>query len=101
MKNYQLKDKTEELNNTTTKTANHVVEKLKESGIQKVKVSQYAAIGEIVAKHYQILIGDETIAMVYEPIACHSYNKIYMDGQHVKIATIDTMLTFFLAFYYL
>ena len=89
------------LSETAEETANRVVEKLKDAGIQKVKVYPNAAIGEIVAKHYQILIGNETIAIVYEPIACHSYNKIYMDDQHVKIATIDTMLTFFLAFYYL
>ena len=38
--------------------------------------------------------------MIYKPIACHSYNIIRMKKRNVKIATIDTMLSFYLAFTY-
>ena len=38
--------------------------------------------------------------MIYEPLACHSYNEIKIKGRKVKIATIDTMLSLYLAFMY-
>jgi len=50
--------------------------------------------------HYEIRIGNDTIAFIYKPIACHSYNTINIKGQKVKVATIDTMLSFYLAFLY-
>ena len=50
--------------------------------------------------HYEIRIGNDTIAFIYKPIACHSYNVLNIKGQKVKVATIDTMLSFYLAFLY-
>jgi hypothetical protein len=46
------------------------------------------------------MVNDETIVMIYEPIACHSYNEIKINRRTLKIATIDTMLSFYLAFMY-
>ena len=57
-------------------------------------------MGEIVPLHYEIKVGNDTIAFVYKPIGCHSYNVIDIQKQKVKIATIDTMLSFYLAFLY-
>ena len=33
-------------------------------------------------------------------LACHSYNIVHYKGQKIRIATLDTMLSFYLAFYY-
>ena len=33
-------------------------------------------------------------------MACHNYNTITVGLQEINVATIDTMLTFYLAFYY-
>lgn len=82
------------------KTAEILKERLKDAGYKKVKIIKRKEIGEIVAPHYQIIIGSDTIAFIYKPIACHSYNVINIDKQQVKIATIDTMLSFYLAFLY-
>ena len=57
-------------------------------------------IGEIIPYHYILKIEDSIVAFIYEPIACHSYNVIRMNDKIVKIATIDTMLSFYLAFLY-
>ena len=38
--------------------------------------------------------------VIYKTIACHSYNVLNIGNQKVKIATIDTMLSFYLAFLY-
>jgi len=81
-------------------TAEIVKERLKDVNITNVKIVKHDAIGEIVPVHYEILIGKDTIAFIYEPIACHSYNIINIHGQKVRIATIDTMLSFYLAFLY-
>ena len=82
------------------KTAEILRERLKDAGYKTVKIIKRKEIGEIVAPHYQIMVGADTIAFIYKPIACHSYNIITVDREKVKIATIDTMLSFYLAFLY-
>jgi hypothetical protein len=82
------------------KTAEILKERLNDEGFKNVKIIKRKEIGEIVAPHYQVQIGADTIAFIYKPIACHSYNIITVDKQPVKIATIDTMLSFYLAFLY-
>ena len=74
--------------------------RLTDEGIKHVKIVKRDAIGEIIAPHLQIMVGKDTVAFIYEPIACHSYNIVHVDGQEIKIATIDTMLSFYLAFLY-
>lgn len=81
-------------------TAQIVKERLTDEGFTNIKIIAKPAIGEIVAPHYQINVGNDTVAFIYKPIACHSYNVISIHGQQVKIATIDTMLSFYLAFLY-
>ncbi len=74
----------------------------------KISIDVFEEVGEIIAKHYAVSIGKgknaDTVAMIYEPLACHSYNEIDIDGEDhkmkAKIATIDTMLSFYLAFIY-
>jgi hypothetical protein len=82
------------------KTAEILRERLRDAGYKTVKIVKRKEIGEIVAPHYQIMVGTDTIAFIYKPIACHSYNVITVDRDKVKIATIDTMLSFYLAFLY-
>ena len=81
-------------------TATIVKQRLEEKEIRGVKIIEHKAIGEIISTHYEIKVGKDTIAFVYEPVGCHSYNKIRDHGYEVKIATIDTMLSFYLAFLY-
>lgn len=73
-----------------------------------VKYTKHAGIGEVISEHYDIRVGDEVIAFLYKPLACHSYNTIRIhtnsdkgkSGESIRIATIDTMLSFYLAFIY-
>jgi hypothetical protein len=88
------------LSNEPETTAEIVKERLKDIGIKNIKVIKKEPVGEIIPLHYEIRIGKDTIAFIYKPIACHSYNVINISGQKVKIATIDTMLSFYLAFLY-
>ena len=73
-----------------------------------VKYTKHAGVGEVISEHYDIRVGDEVIAFLYKPLACHSYNTIRIDSGEggksgsmtIRIATIDTMLSFYLAFIY-
>jgi len=82
---------------TTTRI---VKERLEDIGVKRVKIVQKPGVGEIIAPHYEIKVGPETVAFVYEPLACHSYNVINLKNDKMRIATLDTMLSFYLAFAY-
>jgi hypothetical protein len=88
------------LSNDPETTAQIVNERLKDIGIKNVKIIKRQPVGEVIPEHYEIKIGSDTVVFIYKPIACHSYNVIGIQGQKVKIATIDTMLSFYLAFLY-
>ena len=75
-------------------------EQLQYEGIKNINIIKKKPIGEYINEHYQISIGNETIAFIYKPTACHSYNIINIDNQNIKVATIDTMLSFYLIFIY-
>lgn len=77
-----------------------VKEQLTNDGFDKVKIVSHDPIGEIIPRRIEILIDKETIASIYEPIACHSYNKLNLFGNEVNVATIDTILSFYLGFLY-
>lgn len=88
------------LSEESEKCALAVIENLEKMGITNVKQVINEKIGEIIPKHIEIKIGEDTIAFIYEPIACHNYNEITIHNKHVKVATIDTMMSFYLAFIY-
>jgi len=81
-------------------TAQIVKERLADINVKNVKIIKRPGIGEIIAPHYEIKIGKDTVAFIYEPLACHSYNIVKERGYDIKVATIDTMLSFWLAFLY-
>jgi hypothetical protein len=81
-------------------TAQIVKERLADINVKDVKIIKRPGIGEVIAPHYEIRVGKDTVAFVYQPLACHSYNVVKDSGYDVKIATIDTMLNFWLSFLY-
>ena len=81
-------------------TAQKVKIKLQQHGFDNVKIVKHTAIGEVIPVHYEIKIENETVAFIYQPLACHNYNEVTINNKKVKVATIDTMLSFYLAFIY-
>jgi len=73
-------------------------ERLDDLDIKKVTIKKKPGVGEIIAPHYEVSVGPETVAFIYEPLACHSYNVVNIGNQQIRIATLDTMLSFYLAF---
>jgi hypothetical protein len=81
-------------------SATIIKERLQDEGFSNIKLIKRKGVGEIISPHYEIIVGKDTVAFIYKPLACHSYNVIRIKGKKVKIATIDTMLSFYLAFLY-
>ena len=81
-------------------TANIVKETLKKHNITNVEIIHHKGMDEIIPEHIEFKVQGTSILFIYKPIACHSYNKISIHGKKIHIATIDTILTFYLAFIY-
>ena len=77
-----------------------VLKNLHDHGFTNAKSRKFHEIGEVIPTHYEIYIGNDTLAFIYEPIACHNYNEIVIQKQTIRVATIDTILSFYLAFLY-
>jgi hypothetical protein len=88
------------LSNNPEITAEVIKERLDDNGIKNVKIVKQSAVGEIVPEHYEVKVGKDSILFIYKPIGCHSYNILILNGKKIKVATIDTMLSFYLAFLY-
>ena len=77
-----------------------VREKLQERGFKDVREIKHAEVGEIIPERIEIMVGKDSVAMLYYPLGCHNYNVIQIGNNEIKVATIDTMLSFYLAFIY-
>lgn len=75
-------------------------ERLTDNGFKNIEEIVHEEVGEIIPERIEIRVGKETVAIIYHPIACHNYNTITIGSQEINVATIDTMLSFYLAFIY-
>ena len=86
------------------KAATILKERLEDFDYKGIKIIKRDGIGEVVAPHFEIKVKigkiEETVAFIYKPLACHSYNIIKKGNKSVRVATIDTMLSFYFSFYY-
>jgi len=78
-----------------------VKERLEDINIKNVKIIRHDPVGELIAVNYEVRVGKDMICFIYEPLACHSYNIIQEKGYKINIATIDTIMSFYLAFIYI
>jgi len=81
-------------------TAQTLARNLKNANIAKIKVVKRKPVGEIISEAYEVRAYNETLVTIYKPLGCHSYNILHKYNRSIKIATIDTMLSFYLAFLY-
>jgi hypothetical protein len=83
------------------KCAEQVKAALMAKGHKGVKIKKIGAVGEIMPAHYQVFVGTtDCVCMIYQTNGCQSYNIITMEKQKVKVASIETLLYFLLAFTY-
>lgn len=67
-------------------------------GVTEVSIEKKEAVDEIVPTHYIVYILDNPVVFIYNTFSCHSYNIVKQNGKDIKIASIDTMLSLYLAF---
>lgn len=77
-----------------------IQERLFANGFTNIHSIEHESIDDVIPRHIEIKIGKETIAFLFTPVACHNYNTIRIQDKEINIATIDTMLSFYLAFIY-
>jgi hypothetical protein len=78
-----------------------IKERLEDAEFKNVKINKKQATGDdAIMTHYEIVVDDDTLCFIYEPRGCYSYNTIKVNNKTVKVATIETMLLFLLAFMY-
>jgi hypothetical protein len=88
------------LSDNPERCASVLKDTLHENNIRNVKLIQHTPIGEVVPDHIEVTVSGKSIAFIYRPISCHGYNTVTIHNKEVNIATIDTMLSFYLAFLY-
>ena len=89
------------LSTTPDKTAKLIKEKLEAVDIRDVSIEKKPSVSEYLSTHFEIKIGSQPVVYLYKPLACHSYNTIKVDNKIYRVATIDTMLSFYLLFLYI
>ncbi len=77
-----------------------IKESLIRNKYKKIKIIKHDAIGDIIPYHIEITVDNHSMVYIYSPIGCHSYNQIEIGNKTVNIATIDTILAFYLSFLY-
>jgi hypothetical protein len=88
------------LSENPQESATILKEQLIYEGYKNVKIFKKQPIGEYIDIHYEVIVNNDVIAFIYKPSACHSYNIININGQKIKVASIDTILSFYLIFIY-
>lgn len=88
------------LSNNPEELARLIKLTLKTNGVENITIEKMPPIGEIILDHYKVAVNSNIVALIYKPTACHSYNTIKLNSQIIKVASIDTMLMFYLAFSY-
>jgi hypothetical protein len=88
------------LSENPQESATILKEQLIYEGYKNVIIFKKQPIGEYIDIHYEVIVNNDVIAFIYKPTACHSYNVININGQKIKVASIDTILSFYLIFIY-
>ena len=77
-----------------------ISERLHDKGFKHVQIVEHAAYDDVIPRHIEILVDKQSVAFIFEPVACYNYNTIHIGEHEINVATIDTMLSFYLAFLY-
>jgi hypothetical protein len=82
------------------KAASIIKENLIAAGFLHVNVNAKEPVGELLQEHYEVTVGKNTVCLLFKPNGCRSYNTIKVGNKDINVATIDTLLNFFLSFIY-
>ena len=86
------------LSTDAKQTAQDVKKELIKNGFHHIKINKKDALWKIIPVHYELVFENDILCVIYETIACHSYNTIKEHNQTIKVASIETMFNFLFAF---
>jgi len=75
--------------------------KLKQNGYENIEIIKHEEIGDVIPEYIDFRVNNKTLVFIFKPIACHSYNVLTIKDKKVRIASIETILSFYLAFLFL
>jgi len=81
-------------------TASVLQEQLKQNGYTDIVVFIHPEIDGLIPICYEIKIKNKSIINVFGTFSCHNYNKLIIHGKEINIATIDTIMSLYLVFFY-
>lgn len=87
---------------TPQKTVYKIKNILESKGYGNVNVIKHEKESEYIPTHYEIHMQkqDRSVAYIFSTSACYSYNSIPFNDSKMRIATINTILSFYLSFIY-
>ena len=75
--------------------------KLKQNGYENIEIIKHEEIDDVIPEYIDFRVNNKTLVFIFKPIACHSYNVLTIKDKKVRIASIETILSFYLAFLFL
>lgn len=75
--------------------------KLKKNGYENIEIIKHEEIDDVIPEYIDLKLNNKTLVYIFKPIACHSYNVINIKDKKVRIASLETILSFYLAFLFL
>jgi hypothetical protein len=82
------------------RVAELIKDKIKQIYKITLTIEKYDKVDETVGKHYLLKWKSRILAILVFPVKCDSYNVIKHKNKEVRIATIDTILNYYLTFIY-
>ena len=81
--------------------SNMLKNKLVQNGYENIEIIKHEEIDDVIPEYIDFRLNNKTLVFIFKPIACHSYNVINIKDKKLRIASLETMLSFYLAFLFL
>jgi len=75
--------------------------KLTQNGFENIDIIKHESIDDVIPEYIDFKLNNKTLVHIFKPIACHSYNIIEIKEKKIRIASLETILSFYLAFLFL
>lgn len=99
--NFELfKHTIEIITDNTERDIKKIKNELENKKYKNIEIIERNPIGSIIDEHFQIVVDKNPICIIYKSKGCYNYNTIKRDNKIIKVATMDTIMTFLLGSIY-
>jgi len=93
----EYKNKIEVLSDNIDSDIKNIKNELIKHNYENIEIIERKPIGDVIQLHYEIKVNGMTVCIIYKTEGCYNYNEIKHDKKLIRIATMDTIITFLLA----